>query len=116
MTTAWQGSKYLNRIHTRAGLAPYSGLGADQFQEAVRQERRYELLGEGHRWFDQVRQNTYVEDSKRKFINYRDKRDATHSNNYTIYANRVTRASYLYPIPLSQIQVRDGLYQQNPGY
>ena len=111
-----EGYKYLNRIHTRAGLAPYSGLGADQFQEAVRQERRYELLGEGHRWFDQVRQNTYVEDSKRKFINYRDKRDANHSNNYTIYANRVTRASYLYPIPLSQIQVRDGLYQQNPGY
>lgn len=110
------GYKYLNRIHTRAGLAPYSGLDAGQFQEAVRQERRYELLGEGHRWFDQVRQNTYVEDSKRKFIHYRDNRDATHSNNYTIYANRVTRASNLYPIPLSQIQVRAGLYQQNPGY
>jgi len=28
----------------------------------------------------------------------------------------VNQHSALYPIPLSQMQVRDGLYTQNPGY
>ena len=113
---ATEGLPYLNRVHTKAGLDPYAALDETAFQEAVKQERRYELLGEGHRWFDQVRQNTYVEDSKAKFITYRDKYDAVHSNDYTVYASRVNQHSALYPIPLSQIQVRDGLYDQNPGY
>lgn len=30
--------------------------------------------------------------------------------------NRVTKDMYLYPIPQSQIEVREGLYTQNPGY
>jgi hypothetical protein len=113
---ATKGLPYLNRVRTKAGLEAYAGLDENAFQEAVKQERRYELLGEGHRWFDEVRQNTYVEDSKQQFITYRDKYDAAHSNDYTIYASRVTIHSALYPIPLSQIQVRDGLYDQNPGY
>lgn len=111
-----EGMDLLNRIHTRAGLTPYGALGSDQFQQAVIKERQYELLGEGHRWFDEVRQNTFVADLQKMFFDYRDNRDNSHSNNYTIYANRVTQNSALYPIPLSQIQVRDGLYQQNPGY
>lgn len=110
------GYKYLNMIRKRAGLSELKGLTADAFQEAVKQERRYELLGEGHRWFDEVRQNTFVEDIRTMMINYRDKRDSSHSNNYTIYANRVTQNSALYPIPMSQMRIRDGLYQQNPGY
>jgi hypothetical protein len=82
----------------------------------VAYERRCELLGEGHRWFDQVRQNTFVEEIRTMMANYRDKRDQAHSSNYTIYANRVTQNSALYPIPMSQIRIREGLYQQNPGY
>ena len=113
---ATKGLPYLNRVRTKAGLEAYAGLDETAFQEAVKQERRYELLGEGHRWFDEVRQNTYVEDSKQQFLTYRDKYDAAHSNDYTIYASRVNQHSALYPIPLSQIQVRDGLYTQNPGY
>ena len=110
------GLPYLNRVRVKAGLDAYAGLDETAFQEAVKQERRFELLGEGHRWFDQVRQNTYVEDSKNKFTTYRDKYDAAHSNDYSVYASRVNQHSALYPIPLSQIQVRDGLYTQNPGY
>ncbi len=111
-----EGMALLNRIHTRAGLAAYGALGTDQFQQAVAKERQYELLGEGVRWFDEVRQNTFVADIQNMFFDYRDNRDNSHSNNYTIYANRVTQNSALYPIPLSQMQVREGLYQQNPGY
>ena len=103
-------------IRQRAGLSELKELSADAFQKAVAFERRCELLGEGHRWFDQVRQNTFVEEIRTTFTNYRDKRDASHSSNYTIYANRVTQNSALYPIPMSQIRIREGLYQQNPGY
>lgn len=111
-----EGLALLNRIHTRAGLTAYGSLSTDQFQQAVAKERQYELLGEGHRWFDEVRQNTFVADMQKMFFDYRDNRDGSHSNAYTIYANRVTQNSALYPIPLSQMQVREGLYQQNPGY
>lgn len=111
-----EGYNYLNKIRRRAGLAELKELSADAFQEAVKNERRYELLGEGHRWFDEVRQNTFVEDIRTMMINYRDKRDGSHSSNYTIYANRVTQNSALYPIPMAQIRIREGLYQQNPGY
>lgn len=111
-----EGYKYLNMIRKRAGLVELKELSADSFQNFVTLERRCELLGEGHRWFDQVRQNTFVEDIRTMMTNYRDKRDSSHSSNYTIYANRVTQNSALYPIPMSQIRIREGLYQQNPGY
>ena len=111
-----EGYKYLNMIRKRAGLVELKELSAESFQNFVTLERRCELLGEGHRWFDQVRQNTFVEDIRTMMINYRDKRDSSHSSNYTIYANRVTQNSALYPIPMSQIRIREGLYQQNPGY
>ena len=111
-----EGYRYLNMIRTRAGLSELKELTADVFQQAVATERRYELLGEGHRWFDEVRQNTFVNDIRTMMINYRDKRDTAHSSNYTIYANRVTQNSYLYPIPQAQMRIREGLYQQNPGY
>lgn len=111
-----EGYQYLNMIRRRAGLSDLKELTADAFQAAVVFERRCELLGEGHRWFDEVRQNTFVEDMRTMFTNYRDKRDNAHSSTYTIYANRVTQSSALYPIPMSQIRIREGLYTQNPGY
>ncbi|MBQ7420281.1 MAG: RagB/SusD family nutrient uptake outer membrane protein [Prevotella sp.] len=111
-----EGYNYLNKIRTRAGLSELKELSAENYQKAVAYERRCELLGEGHRWFDEVRQNTFVEDIRTMMVNYRDKRDQAHSSNYTIYANRVTQNSALYPIPMSQIRIREGLYTQNPGY
>lgn len=111
-----EGYKYLNMIRSRAGLSDLKGMSAEDFQSYVAFERRCELLGEGHRWFDQVRQNTFVNDIRTMMFNYRDKRDNAHSSTYTIYGNRVTQNSALYPIPMSQIRIREGLYQQNPGY
>jgi hypothetical protein len=59
-----------------------------------------------------VRHNTYVETLKAMFIND----DTTVDGTYTAFASRVNEYMYLYPIPQSQIEVRKGLYTQNPGY
>lgn len=109
-TTA--GYQQLNRIRQRAGLSALSGLTEAQFQEAVANERRYELAEEGHRWFDLVRQEKYVSTLQAMFVND----DTTADGTYKAFASRVTADSYLYPIPQSQIEVRQGLYTQNPGY
>lgn len=111
-----EGYQFLNMIRRRAGLNELKELSAEAFQKAVAFERRCELIGEGHRWFDEVRQNTFVNDIKTMMYNYRDKRDSSHSNIYTIYASRVTQNSAYYPIPYEQMHVREGLYQQNLGY
>ena len=107
-----EGYEMINRIRERAGLEELDGLSEEDFQEAVANERRYELAEEGHRWFDLVRQNKYVETMQQMFIND----DTTASGTYAAFANRVTKDMYLYPIPQSQIEVREGLYTQNPGY
>jgi hypothetical protein len=107
-----EGYRMLNKIRTRAGLEALSGLTEDEFQKAVDNERRYELAEEGHRWHDLVRHNTFVETIKNMFYND----DPTVDGTYAAFANRVNENMYLYPIPLSQIEVRQGLYKQNDGY
>lgn len=47
--------EYLNEVRERAGLDPLSDLSKSQIQDAIEKERRIELIGEGHRWFDLIR-------------------------------------------------------------
>jgi SusD family. len=108
-----EGRKMVNQIRERAGLDDIvASVSEDEFQKIVANERRYELAGEGVRWHDLVRHNEYVSTLQNKFIND----DSTSDKSYASLATRVTKNSYLYPIPLQQIQVRKGLYTQNPGY
>lgn len=53
------------------------------------------LAGEGIRWHDLIRHNTYVETLQQMFIND----DTTSDQSYASLASRVTADSYLYPIP-----------------
>ena len=55
---------FLNRVRDRAFNSTdnnYSGLSKEDFRTAVWLERRLELADEGHRWFDLVRTDRFVE-------------------------------------------------------
>lgn len=60
---------YINLIRTRAGLPNLTtGLSKDDFVKAVLQERSWEFFGEGDRWYDLTRTNTFV-DAVKKAVN-----------------------------------------------
>ncbi|WP_179344218.1 RagB/SusD family nutrient uptake outer membrane protein [Winogradskyella ursingii] len=87
---------YLNRVRERAfGNSDnnISATGAD-LTNAIYQERRVELVGEGHRFFDLVRTG----------------RAASQIPNFQSGKNE------LFPIPLIEIQLAGNRWEQNPGY
>ncbi len=111
-----EGIAYLNKTRVRAGLKAYtvSSFTTDEdYLEAVLNERRYELAEEGHRWFDLVRHEKWQEVLKDMFIT-----DGPTTTNPLLvgYADNVLPFTYQYPIPQQQMQVQNGLYEQNTGY
>ena len=84
---------YLNLVRNRANIGPYTGSQdkASIFQD-IDLQRRLELIGEGHRWFDLLRQGRAKE--------------VLHIND----DNKL-----LMPLPASQIAADPALIQ-NPGY
>ena len=93
---------HLNSIRARAGLTNTAATSQDAMREAIRLERRFELTGEGHRWFDLKRYGNAVETMNTWFV----------ANGI----NRMIDANHLVlPIPQSQIDT-DPAITQNPGY
>ncbi len=95
----------LNSVRRRAaGLDPASpspevdldGLASDQFDRAVLDERNWELAFEANRWFDLTR------------------RELVEAVNDSIHSG-ITRSDYFLPKPLVQVEISEGL-QQNEGY
>lgn len=84
---------YLNRVRSRAGLDGLTLSGAT-LTNAISAERRVELVGEGHRFFDLVRTN----------------RASAEINGFTPNKNEV------FPIPIEEIEFSNGNWQQNEGY
>lgn len=84
---------YINQIRNRVGLEDYNGMEdkSSVFTE-VDLQRRLELVWEGHRWFDILRQNRASE-----VLGISD------------------NTKLLMPLPASQIAA-DPALQQNPGY
>jgi len=80
-------------------LPDLSGLTQDEFRDAVLLERRKELVGEGHRWFDLVRMNKLQE------LVPVSKPDVTPLPNHV-----------LFPLPLTEIDLNPNLLPQNDGY
>lgn len=84
---------YLNRVRVRAGLPELTVLGRE-LTDAIYKERRVELLGEGHQFFDLVRTG----------------RAAQEIPGFTSGKNE------LFPIPSIEIQLAGDRWAQNPGY
>ena len=84
---------YLNQVRERAGLDPLN-LTGNNLLEAIYRDRRAELMGEGHRFFDLVRTGRAAQ-----FID-----------------GFVAGKHELFPIPLEEIEFSQGNWQQNPGY
>ncbi len=111
-----EGLPYLNAIRTRAGLAAYTDEdfeSEEDYQTAVANERRYELAEEGFRWFDLVRRNEWQTALKNMFL---DDSEGVDNDALAGYSLNVLSYTYIYPIPLTQVNLKEGLYNQNPGY
>lgn len=99
----------VNEIRTRAGVDEVpTDVDAATALEYVKRERRIELMGEGVRWFDEVRYGTWQQDIIDMFDRY---------NNPTgTSTTDVADGRYLYPIPENQMNIKPGTYTQNEGY
>ena len=84
---------YLNRVRTRAELEDVTSTGA-ALTTAIYQERRVELVGEGHHFFDLVRTG----------------RAAAEIDGFLPGKNEV------FPIPSIEIELAGNRWEQNPGY
>jgi starch-binding outer membrane protein, SusD/RagB family len=92
----------VTQVRQRAGLGSVSNVTLPQLME----ERRREFVGEGLRWHDLVRSGL-VETTIPAWIAEEDVQHQIQpfNKNYIIY-----------PVPQSELDVRKGLYEQNPGY
>ncbi|HKL35693.1 MAG TPA: RagB/SusD family nutrient uptake outer membrane protein [Salegentibacter sp.] len=88
-----QARMFLNEVRERAGLEAVEASG-NVLTELIYDERRRELVGEGHRFFDLVRTG----------------RAADNIEGFTTGKNE------LFPIPLEEIEFSQGNWEQNPGY
>ncbi|WP_452219179.1 RagB/SusD family nutrient uptake outer membrane protein [Lacinutrix undariae] len=82
---------YLNLVRERAGLDDVASSGANLTQD-IYNERRLELAGEGHRFFDQVRLGQ------------------------TSSIPNFTPKNVLFPIPRIEIELAGNRWTQNAGY
>lgn len=98
-----QALPFLNRIRTRAGLAPTTITSQADMRLAIEKERRVELAFEGHRWFDLVRTGRALPVLQAKATAIGIKTNLTENN-------------LIWPIPQSQIDINPSKIKQNPGY
>jgi hypothetical protein len=100
-----QALTYLNRIRTRAGVPVLKTMTKEAFKLAVEQERRWEFAAEGLRWFDLVRTGRALT-VMNQFI----------KDNGVRHPSPLDEHDLLFPVPLQEMQINPGFWQQNPGY
>ena len=126
----------VNRVRARAAMPPLpAGLSQEQMRQAIRQERRIELVFENHRWFDLIRWDIAVETlDGRTFNGIRIERDGVPAEadggpthvfdpaQLTFTPFEVTDRQQIFPeklkllpIPQSELDANPNL-TQNPGY
>lgn len=103
-----ESMKLVNEIRERAGCDPVSASDKDTAMKYIQRERRLELMGEGVRWFDEIRYGTWQKDIQNMFDRY--------FNPVGTNKDLVAEGCYLCPIPANQMNIVPGLYVQNKGY
>lgn len=90
-----RAQQYLNRVRRRAFGDTNHDINdtGTTLTQAIYNERRLELVGEGHRFFDLVR-----------------------TGNGTAIPGFTPNKNELFPIPIEEIQFSNGNWSQNPGY
>ena len=84
---------YLNEVRRRASLPEISAVG-EPLRDAIYRDRRSELVGEGHRFFDLVRTGRAADE----------------------IPGFQTGKHELFPIPSIEIELAGNRWEQNPGY
>ncbi len=108
--------EYLNRVRQRANMPNAAGSGSDLI-DMILYERRIELAFEGQRFFD-VRRRKLLDQVMKPVHAIRIKKNTDGSRNYNVFERQArvfSEKSYLFPIPVGEIQKNSKL-TQNPGY
>ena len=108
----------INEVRNRAGLAPLSGLTQESLRDAIRQERAWELVGEGnHRKMDLLRWGTLGQALQDRLAAEQADPDAANNLKASIQRTVDNFADHkvLLPIPTDEILLNTRL-TQNPGY
>jgi hypothetical protein len=99
---------YVNQIRTRARNSGNTGYPKNLTSitiDSIYNERMWELGGEGYRLFDLIRTRKAYEAI-----------DGTYNNTFHCIVHFDTMKNYLFPIPLQDIVMSQGILTQNPGY
>lgn len=89
--------KCVNDIRERAGLAPISGLGNEQFREEVWKQRYWELCAENKYYFDIIRTQKVYNSKTGTFVPL---------VGFTLPSGATVKDGYLpYPIPMKEVQI-----------
>lgn len=97
----------LNLIRTRAGLGLFTNSDKKKFEEAVWDQRYFELCYENKTWFDMLRTRLIRDDKSGNympFVGYKTNWDKVY-----------TETQLLFPLPLREMQANPNLVQ-NKGY
>jgi hypothetical protein len=95
----------INRIRVRSGIAPLTTMTKVAFRAAILRERRWEFVVEGQRWFDLVRTGNAIA------VITQHKIDTAAPLGRTLDEHDL-----LFPIPLLELRINPGFWEQNPGY
>ena len=103
----------LNQVRARVGLSPVS-----YSFEALQKERRYELAFDGCRYYDLLRwygtdAGTIIDQNQNGVITYRTGNEQVMDADMT---TRIKETGGFLEIPKSEIDLSEGVLQQNPGW
>lgn len=97
----------INEVRNRAGLDDLAGLTQEKLRRALINERKFELFGECHGYFDYVRKGILKSEM-----------ESIASNSVWGYPEEIEVNDFrnLMPIPTREIEVNTNLLPQNSGY